>query len=121
MNTWLLVPAEEVGLLARLRPAVRRTPQGVLVALDSPPPVTGAQLGLGVEGTLLWYGGGFTATEVHALVEHVRLGRLHELGAVLAHRHLPTRPTRRLTRRDGGASPRTCDGRRARGPRPSST
>ncbi|MEW1958427.1 hypothetical protein [Kineococcus sp. NPDC059986] len=116
MNTWLLVPAEEVGLLARLRPAVRTTPDGVLVALDGAPPVVGAQLGLGLEGTLLWYGGGFTAAEVHHLVEHVRLGRLHELGTVLAHRRLPT-----LRRRGGGASPRTCDGRRARGPRPASS
>lgn len=116
MNTWLLVPAEEVGLLARLRPAVRRTPDGVLVALDSPPPVAGAQLGLAVDGTLLWYGGGFTAAEVQTVVEHVRLGRLHELGVVLGHRRLRTR----LSRGGGAASPRTCDGRRSRGPRPSS-
>ncbi|WP_432560786.1 hypothetical protein [Kineococcus sp. SYSU DK003] len=86
MNTWLLVPAEEVGLLARLRPVVRATSRGVLVALDHAPP--GTQLGLGHDGVLHWFGGGFTAAEVQRLVDHVRWARFAELPAAFAHRRL---------------------------------
>ncbi|WP_432542341.1 hypothetical protein [Kineococcus sp. SYSU DK002] len=93
MNTWLLVPAEEVGLLARLRPAVRGTTHGVLVALDRTPPVPGAQLGLAHDGVLRWFGGGLTAAEVAVLVEHVRHGRFAALGPALAHRRLAASPS----------------------------
>jgi len=88
MNTWLLVPAAEVGLLARLRPAVRGTTRGILVAMDRMPPVPGAQFGLGHDGTLRWYGGGLTGAEVGALVDHVRRGRFTDLDAALTHRRL---------------------------------
>ena len=86
VNTWLLVPAAEVGLLARLRPAVRATACGVLVALDHAPP--GTQLGLGHDGVLQWFGGGVTAEEVARLVEQVRWARFAELPAAFAHRRL---------------------------------
>lgn len=92
VNTWLLVPDVEVGLLARLRPAVRATTGGVLVALDRRPPVPGAQFGLGHDGTLRWFGGGLTATDVATLVEHVRGARFGALDRALAHRRLTPVP-----------------------------
>jgi hypothetical protein len=87
VNTWLLVPAAEVGLLARLRPAVRATTSGVLVALDRVPPVSGAQLGLGHAGALRWFGG-LSAPDVAAVVALVRRGAFDDLPVALAHRGL---------------------------------
>lgn len=97
VNTWLLVPAAEVGLLARLRPAVRAGTTGVLVALDREPPVPRAQLGVGHAGTLHWFGG-LTATEVGSLVDLVRHSAFGELPGLLAHRDLAS-PVRQSGRR----------------------
>ncbi|WP_432547959.1 hypothetical protein [Kineococcus sp. SYSU DK004] len=92
---WLLVPPAEVGILERLRPAVRATRSGVLVRLDAAPPVPGAQLGIAAPGPgrrvgedLQWFGGGLTAVEVGALVAAVRRGDVGAARCALAHRRL---------------------------------
>ena len=87
VNTWLLVPAAEVGLLARLRPAVRAGTTGVLVALDTDAPVAPAQLGVGHAGSLRWFGG-LSALDVATAVDLVRRGTFGRLPAALAHRGL---------------------------------
>ncbi|WP_369056428.1 hypothetical protein [Kineococcus terrestris] len=107
---WLLVPPAEVGILERLRPAVRATRSGVLVRLDTAPPVPGAQLGVAAPGPgrplgedLQWFGGGLTAVEVGELVAAVRRGDVGAARRALAHRRLgaPAGDGARSARRTG--------------------
>ena len=107
---WLLVPPAEVGVLERLRPAVRATRSGVLVRLDAAPPVPGAQLGIAAPGAgqpvgedLQWFGGGLTAVEVGELVAAVRRGDVGSARRALAHRRLgpPAAGAARTARRAG--------------------
>lgn len=96
---WLLVAPAEVGLLHRLRPAVRATGHGVLVQLDRAPDA-GGQLGVARGPALTWFGG-LTADDVATLVQLVRADELHRLPADLAHRVVGR------TLSVGRASPRT--------------
>ncbi|MFB9378675.1 hypothetical protein ACFFKU_06465 [Kineococcus gynurae] len=97
---FLLVPPQEVGLLHRLRPAVRAGRRSVLVVLDQAPAPDAVQLGVGwgsaepgrapVCQTVSWFGG-LTAVEVGEVVRLVAEDRVGEIRGHLADRARPTR------------------------------
>lgn len=100
---WLLVAPAEVGLLHRLRPAVRATAHGVLVHLERPPTTPGGQLGLIHAGTLTWFGG-LSADDVTTLVALLREDAPGPVVAALRHRVVGAARTDLSV---GRASPRT--------------
>lgn len=100
---WLLVAPAEVGLLHRLRPAVRATGHVVLVRLEHPPAAPGGQLGVVRGRTLTWFGG-LSATDVAALVALLRGDGVGRTAEVLRHRVVGVAAT---DVSGGRASPRT--------------
>ena len=100
---WLLVAPDEVGLLHRLRPAVRATGRVVLVRLEHAPAAPGAQFGIVRGRTLTWFGG-LSADDVADLVVLVRGGTPEPTADALRHRVVGVASTDVSA---GCASPRT--------------